>query len=64
MNMKTNTITKARVDGQLLHEIRQEVKETLALGMELNPKKNSTFCVADLWNIHRNKKQRTLRRFL
>jgi hypothetical protein len=63
MNMKTNMITKARVDGQLLHEIRQEVKETLALGMELK-QNNSTFCVADLWNIHRNKRQRTLRRFL
>ena len=64
MNMKTNTITKARVDERLLHEIKQEVKETLALDVELEQKNNSTFCVADLWNIHRQKRQRTQRRFL
>jgi hypothetical protein len=61
--MKTNTITKARVDEQLLHEIRQEVRETLALGVELK-QNNSTFCVADLWNIHKQRRQRTRRRFL
>jgi hypothetical protein len=62
--MKTNTITKARVDEKLLQEIH-EVKETLAVNVvELRPRNNSTFCVADLWNIHRNKRQRTQRRFL
>jgi hypothetical protein len=63
MNMKTNTITKARVDEKLLQEIH-EVKETLAVDVELRPRNNATFCVADLWNIHRNKRQRTPRRFL
>ena len=64
MNMKMNTITKVRVDEQLLQEIKQEVRETIALDVELKPKNISTFCVADLWNIHRQKRQRTQRRFL
>lgn len=64
MNMKTNTITKARVDEKLLHEIKHEVKETLAFNVALEQKNNSTFCVADLWNIHRQKRQRAQRRFL
>ena len=61
--MKMNTITKARVDEKLLQEIH-EVKETIAVDVELKPKNISTFCVADLWNIHRNKRQRAQRRFL
>lgn len=64
MNIKMNTITKTRVDERLLHEIKQEVKETLALGVELETKKHSTFCVADLWNIYKQRRQRTQRRFL
>lgn len=58
-----NTITKARVDEKLLQEIH-EVKETIAMDVELKPRNTSTFCVADLWNIHRQRKQRAQRRFL
>jgi hypothetical protein len=61
--MKTNTITKARVDEKLLQEIH-EVKETIAVDVELKPKNISTFCAADLWNIYRQRRQRTQRRFL
>lgn len=58
-----NTTVKVRVDEKLLQEIGQEIRETLAADVKLE-KRNSTFCVADLWNIHRQKRQRVQRRFL
>ncbi len=63
MKMKMNTTSKVRVDERLLHEIQQEVKETLAMNVELETKKPNVFCVADLWNIHR-KKRSVSRRYL
>ncbi len=63
MKMKMNTTSKVRVDEKLLHEIQQEVKETLAMDVELTEKKSTVFCAADLWNIHRKKRPVT-RRFL
>ena len=62
--MKTNAAPKVSVDARLLHEIQQEVKETIAVNVEFPVKKVTTFCAADLWNIHRQKRQRSLRRFL
>lgn len=62
--MKMNTIAKVRVDERLLQEIKEEVKETVALHVQLTPGRTAAFCAADLWNIHRQKKQRSVRRFL
>jgi hypothetical protein len=63
MKMKMNTTSKVRVDERLLHEIQQEVKETLAVDVELKVKKPQVFGAVDLWNIHR-KKRPISRRFL
>lgn len=52
-----NTTVKVHVDQRLLEEIQQEVKETIAVELELKKQKPSTFCAADLWNIHRQRKQ-------
>jgi hypothetical protein len=56
MKMKMNTTSKVRVDERLLHEIQQEIMETLAIDVELKRKKPQVFCAADLWNIHRKKR--------
>lgn len=57
-----NTTVKVHVDERLLEEIQHEVKETVAVELELKKQKPSTFCAADLWKIHSLKKQ-TRRRF-
>jgi hypothetical protein len=64
MNMKMNVTSKVHVDEQLLNEIQSQVRETIAIDVELGTKRNNAFCVADLWNIHKQKKQRATRRFL
>lgn len=61
--MKMNTTSKVRVDERLLHEIQNEVKETLAIDVAVEVRKANVFCAADLWNIHR-KKRPVSRRFL
>jgi len=63
MKMKMNTTSKVRVDERLLHEIQQEVKETIAVDVALNVRKPQVFNAVDLWNIHR-KKRPILRRFI
>jgi hypothetical protein len=65
MNMKMNVTSKVHVDQRLLSEIQTQVKETIAVDVELGPKKrNPGFGAADLWNIHKQKRQRSVRRFL
>ena len=64
MIMKTNTTTIVRVDQTLLSEIQQEVRETIAVDVALPVNKQVAFCAADLWKIHRQKRQRSTRRFL
>ncbi|HEX6913655.1 MAG TPA: hypothetical protein VF145_00355 [Chitinophagaceae bacterium] len=61
--MKTSTIAKARVDAELLNAIQQEVKETIAVDVAL-PQRTPKFGVADLWKIHRARRQKATRRFL
>jgi hypothetical protein len=62
MNMKLNVTSKVHVDEKLLHEIRTQVKETLAVDVD-EVKSERIFSVADMWNIHKQKRQRTTRRF-
>ena len=65
MNMKMNVTGKVHVDQRLLQEIKTEVKETIAVGVELQPKEaKRIFCAAELWNIHRQRKQFLQRRTL
>jgi hypothetical protein len=65
MNMKTNVTSKVHLDERLLNEIQNQVKETIATGVALEVGRNNlNFGVADLWNIHKQKRKRSSRRFL
>jgi hypothetical protein len=64
MIMKTNNIEKVHVDQELLNEIQAEVKETIA-DIDLRfIKPRRKFVVADMWNIHKKRKQVSTRRYL
>jgi hypothetical protein len=61
MNMKMNVTSKVQLDERLLDEIRNQVRETLAIEVK-EEKTDRIFCVADLWNIRKQRKQRISRR--
>jgi hypothetical protein len=61
MKMQTNFSLFASISKTHVKNLTREVKETLAVDFEHNP--NKTFCVADMWNIQRQRKNRTQRRF-
>ena len=60
--MKATSNKFAVLELTTLEELTKEVKETLAPAAMLHQHK--VFSVADLWNIQRQAKQRTQRRFM
>lgn len=43
-----------QMEPEILNNLVKEVKETLAIGINLPEIKRRSFTVVDLWNIHRN----------
>jgi len=56
---KQQTNTLISLSKKELHMLTTQVKETVANGAG-----QKRFCTADLWNIHRNKRDISSRRFL
>ena len=59
---KQSTVLLNELSKQQLAVLTTEVKETVAFGMVAPVAKK--FTVADLWNIHRQVKVRSQRRFI
>ena len=45
-----------QIEPEILKSLVTEVKETLALGIQLPATKNRLFTAADMWSIRRNAK--------
>lgn len=58
---KNSTNLFATISTEMVENLTTIVKETLATGF--NQSKSKTFTAADLWNIQRQGKSRTQRRF-
>lgn len=43
-----------QIEPDILHDLVKEVKETLAVNMNLEKARSRVFTSADLWNIRRN----------
>jgi hypothetical protein len=59
---KSFNILSNRLSDSQMQNITMVTKETIAFN--LVPANQQIFTAADLWNIHRNLKQRVQRRFL